>query len=277
MITQATANASTQPHHALAILARGRITVVGKLGSNTGELVSASTCTAGAGMTMASCVYSSSASGGGAFATNGAKGGDVVNGSQQVVYAGGVGGIANGNERLIPLRGGCPSGPNDLPGYTSKEGGSGGGAIQLVSSVGITIEGVIDVGGKAGGGGSDYFDMVGTLTAWFEGGGAGGGMLLEAPTITLGANAVLDAKGGDGTGCTSGTFFNCSAGGGGARPGSPPVIGTNITCDGNKPAVAGGGGGGLGRIRINTPDGVYTKASTTVENGALTAGMIETR
>ncbi len=58
-------------------------------------------------------------------------------------------------------------------------------------------------------------------------------------------------------------------------PGIAAASGTNANCgQDEKPNAAGGGGG---RIRINTKDGTYTKGSSTVENGAVTAGTIETR
>jgi hypothetical protein len=41
--------------------------------------------------------------------------------------------------------------------------------------------------------------------------------------------------------------------------------------------TSGGGGGGLGRIRINTASGAYTKASTAIEAGALSTGILTTR
>jgi hypothetical protein len=209
-ITQAQSFSNTpSQQRALVFLARGPISIIGKLASVTGSGDGLVACAAGDGVRSASCVYSASASGGGAFGTNGGKGGDVVNGTQQVVVPGGAGGIANGNDRLVPLRGGCPSGINRYSGAPNYPGAPGGGAIQLVSSVRITVSGVIDVAGAAAEGDADDPDQVGTLSAFLVSGGAGGGILLEAPEVVLATSASLDAKGGEGTGCTSTVQFNC--------------------------------------------------------------------
>jgi hypothetical protein len=41
--------------------------------------------------------------------------------------------------------------------------------------------------------------------------------------------------------------------------------------------VGGGAGGGLGRIRINTENGSYTKSTSAVEEGDVSTGIISTR
>lgn len=278
-ITQAVTTGSTSPGRALVILARGPITIVGRLGSFTGNGYGLTACNAGAGTWDQVCMYASSASGGGAFATNGGKGGDVVDSAQQIIYLnGGVGGIANGNASLVPLRGGCPSGITNWQGNPYDGPSSGGGAIHLVSSVRILVNGVIDVAGYRGYSGSDDLDNVAILSAYMGSGGAGGGILLEAPEVIVDAAAILDARGGAGASCSNTPQYNCYPGGAGAMPGVAATPGVNSNCgQDSKPNAAGAAGGGLGRIRINTQSGSYTKASSTVENGAVTAGTIETR
>ena len=188
-------------------------------------------------------------------------------------FAGGAAGLAPFGETLVPLRGGCTGGKAPAGGYIVA---AGGGAIQIVSTTKIELDGAgsIDVGG--GGGKATPWDsgMPGT------GGGGGGAILLEAPSITLrGADVVLAAKGGGGTGMNvNGTAQAIGANGGigdapaqggvysaaylkggnGATtliaPTAGPGCGTGTSC--TTPTTHGaGGGGGVGQIRFNTRDG----------------------
>jgi len=258
------------PGPAFAIVARSDIQISGLLrlyGSAGSSLTPG--CIGGRGRLRANCSYSSSGGGGGAFATNGAKGGDIPNNS----CAGGIGGIAAGVDRLVPLRGGCAGGGvDDDNGVVYEYGALGGGAIQLASRTKIYIDGVIDVLGEPG-----FADRLQPEGPIATGGGAGGAMLLEAPVVELGPNAQLLAKGGGGAaGC--GTGITCSPGGIGASVGVAATAGVDINCPANFTTTsAGAGGGGLGRLRINTRDGVYTKASSSVEEAATTSGPVSTR
>lgn len=264
---------------ALAIVARDEIRVTGELhalGAAGGVLLAG--CTGGRGLIRSACTYASSGGGGGGFATDGAKGGDVTNNSEP----GGAAGIASGSERLVPLRGGCAGGSvNNESGQPAdlEYGGPGGGAIQLSSRTNIVIDGIIDVSGAEGGGEDHYDQTAGYL---IFGGGAGGGILLEAPAVTLDVNARLSAGGGvgggdTGAGCPANT--SCSMAGSGARPGTPATAGADIACTPSTQmtAFSGGGGGGLGRVRINTATGTYTKASSAVEVASVTTGTVATR
>jgi hypothetical protein len=260
---------------AFALVARSNIEIRGSLTlSSSGARLSV--CQAGNGLITSTCEYSSTGGGGGAFATNGAKGGDIVS----ISHAGGAGGIANGNERLVPLRGGCPGGRVAYGAMVQDYlyGGGGGGALQLVSRTHVLIDGLVSVAGGAGEA-TEYEIDQGVYSYMTTGGGAGGGLLIEAPKVTLDVNARLDALGGDGGyGCAT-TDPHCTMQGIGAKPGVAATAGVNAaTCIGDgTPLVTGGGGGGMGRIRINTADGTYTKASSAVEDGVVSAGMIETR
>jgi hypothetical protein len=271
-ITRVTVSSNVYAGPGFALLARGDIRIVGllQIEPSAGSMMTAG-CRGGQGL-LRNNSCGSSAGGGGAFATNGAKGGDVPNNSEP----GGIGGIAAGNDKLVPLRGGCDGGGVDDNGgvYDYGSGATGGGAVQLVSRTRILVEGVVSAIG-AGGEGARYEQsdlVVG------GGGGAGGGILLEAPNVELIGNAQLLATGGDGASACGLANVNCSAGGKGARVGIAATAGGDINCvtDGRVTA-SGGGGGGLGRVRINTASGSYTKSSSAIEQCALTTGAISTR
>lgn len=111
------------------------------------------------------------------------------------------------------------------------------------------------------------------------GGGAGGSILLEAPHVTLGANAKLLATGGNGAQACATASTYCGAAGEGTTQTTPATKGMDVptAAGANLIISGGGGGGGLGRLRINTATGTYTKANTAVEAAAATAGMVSTR
>jgi hypothetical protein len=217
--------------------------------------------------------------GGGGYGTPGGAGGNVIAGSSS--FAGGNGGGVVGIDTVIPLRGGCGS---------SLSSGRGGGAMQLTSMKMIRVVGLIDVSGQ--GGGTQSADVGGYTTSLVSGGGAGGGILLEAPLVELGSQSRLLAKGGAGASrehdggastnqypnpggqCSDGT---CGAGGDGAIAGTDAGAGQSVTFDGSASVTAGGGGGGLGRLRINTADGTYMKSATTIEVAVTTSGVIRRR
>ncbi len=174
----------------------------------------------------------------------------------------------------MPLRGGCTGGKAPPGGYIV---GSGGGAIQIVSTtrIEITDVGVIDAGGGGGMATPRSNGMPGT------GGGGGGAILLEAPSITLrGAAVGLAAKGGGGGGTgenlngtaqaigenggradapAQGGVYNAAflkGGNGGTAqvgPTAGPGCGAATPCATTTKHGA-GGGVGVGRIRFNTRD-----------------------
>lgn len=257
-----------------AIVATGDIRVEGRVvvPDGAGE-VTLSSCLGGASYLDLDIQDLITGHGGGGHATTGAKGGDITN-----RYDGGPGGAISGTETLVPLRGGCASGSH-TPG---QPGAYGGGAIQLSSQKSIVISDVVDVRGALGG-------------------GAGGGLLIEAPKVALGPGGKLIATGGGGgVGSTrdetlavtipvrlddgqpergaSTNYIYISGGGNGAAPGVPATAGINAPYSSSPSEIgAGSGGGGLGRIRINTRDQLYTKANTSLEAGALTTGIVPTR
>lgn len=157
------------------------------------------------------------------------------------------------------LRGGCPGNLGGRP-TGALAVGSGGGAIWLISTVGITINGTINASG-AGGSGADG-DVI--LNRGGAGGGSGGMIILDAPTITIAQDGVVLAAGGGGGGGNAGLV----TGGDGENPdpGEPDVpaggglgnlglggngglSGDGATGDTNLGASGCGGGGGTGFIR----------------------------
>lgn len=270
--------ASSDTGHAIAFVAKGDIAINGTLNvvAATGGYVENS-CAGGNGTsTDQGSYYTAASGGGGAYATDGARGGNITSSTGGVLDSGGAAGTASGTANLIPLRGGCPGGgtlqfPNPNAHCTP-----GGGAIQLSSASQILVKGTIDVRGLDG-----YTDeFQGQQGEAFSacGGGAGGGVLIEAPLVVLGASASVLATGGFGGEICTTTMNGCGVGGHGATNGVAAMQGADTRLVSTVYAnTSGGGGGGLGRIRINTPDQTYTKANTTVEDGVLTVGTLATR
>jgi hypothetical protein len=150
------------------------------------------------------------------------------------------------------------------------DGGKGGGALQLTARQSITVSGKLHAGGQGGRpadadiGGSDESRRSG------GGGGGSGGMLgLEAPMITVGADAILAANGGGGGGgCNTGLAVagqdgqldttRASRGAGEDGGGDGGDGGSVTTASGQSGQSAdenrggGGGGGGVGFIIMST-------------------------
>jgi hypothetical protein len=215
-------------------------------------------------------------SGGGSFSVllPGARGGNNPPNN------GGAAGTA-ANRTLVPLAGGCAGG---LITFAGAKGGTGGGAVQIVSRtlIKVTGNGVINAGG-GGAPGATGNDVGG------GGGGSGGGVLLEAPSVTLiGSSAGIAVNGGGGSAncstgqgddgkasiavasggkCTGATITN---GGDGATGTSAATAGKDFVT-GADVNHAGGGGGGLGRIQVDTASNGFTAT-----NGAFTSGDFST-
>ncbi len=258
------------PGPGIALVARGNVTITGEViiqprvggaifGCNPGT---GSCADDGNGRAVAS------GGGGGANASDGGSGGSVISSR-----AGGIQDVASGTVALVPLRGGCSGGfagsfgPGTYP--------NGGGAIQISSGTKIDIDATIDVRGATGEG-----DRCGTTNAsMIGGGGAGGSILIEAPRVAFGINAKLLAPGGVGAqGCVGASTY-CGAAGTGATASIAASAGADVpyTSTIDTLMMAGGGGGGLGRLRVNTADAVYTKTNTTIEAAVVTTGMLRSR
>ncbi len=284
---------------ALAIVAKSDIVVSGTLAFWYDNNDSRNDATAG-GITLSGCTGGkgqqgthqnptqelSAGSGGGGHATAGTSGGGV-----DLQLSAGAGGVAMGSPELIPLRGGCSGGDA----FSATIGGTpGGGAVQLVSRTRIELMDATTINAS---GISGSFQISGPQAE--QGGGAGGGILLEAPVVTLGAASRLLVNGGPGPGgndaqgtasmttapapggiCVSTASFHCSSGGDGAGLDGPATEAALLPYT-NSPTVTsfrgGGGGGGLGYVRINTATGEHMTSSSSIVSGVLTTGIIVTR
>jgi hypothetical protein len=152
------------------------------------------------------------------------------------------GGSPYGGPELVPLIAGSSGGSQG----DRASGGAGGGAIQLVAGIQITIGMGATV--SVGGGGAAYDD------GW-AGGGSGGAILLEAPSVTMAG--TLAANGGAGNeGCRTGGCDDATNGlGSGRAAEGVEGAGSGSAADLVDGEPGDGGGGGAGRIRINSdPD-----------------------
>lgn len=236
--------------------------------------------------------------GGGGFGTAGGAGGLT-----DLAFAGAAPGVENGNAKLVPLRGGCQGGGGTVSASINPplHRGGGGGAIQFVSgrSIHLVSGGVVHVGGGGGMSGAlGHVSDTDTSPVWGPaGGGSGGGILLESLNVTIDDGAGLLATGGGGGGygacipepdgvdatpnastpsggaCPVGTN-PAAAGGAGATIGTGSVGGSTTAAN---QGSAGSGGGGLGRIRMNTVDGLYTVSVNALVRGVVTSGIVGRR
>lgn len=256
---------------ALAIVATGAITINAPISGYGASLVS---CAGGQGFDAADVPNHSVASGGGGNATNGGASGAIINDSAPGAAGGGV----HGTTSLVPLIGGCDAGLVTTDSGNTYVGAFGGGALQLSSRVAITVSARIDVSGSSG-----YTQQIQTGEQSADeistGGGGGGGLLLEAPVVSLTSAADLEAGGGDGAALCSTPSAFCSLGGAGAKTsGMPGRTAGNVTdTSQTNNYFTGGGGGGLGRVRINTPLGQIDLTENPVIVGDVSAGMLQTR
>jgi hypothetical protein len=195
--------------------------------------------------------------------------------------AGAGGGAANGNQKIGPLRMGCPGGASGTPkpvsnnsqaGANPAPGGAGGGALELSVRGSLTIANtsIVTANGAGGGGGDAHakqsapcltMDMHGCNSGG-GGGGSGGSILLEGVTVNVMGSVCAVGGGGGAGGNEAGvggdpgtTSTTCTV----ALGGKNPVAGGNGGAAGPATAGAnggggyvsnGGGGGGEGRIRI---------------------------
>jgi hypothetical protein len=276
---------SGAPGVVFAVIASGDITIAGRVVLTTAGLDS-SDCEGGSATEGSANgnVYVSGAGGGG-FATAGGAGGSVT-----TIAIGPSGGVPSGNGELIPLRGGCDGGGNPGEGVPGI-GGPGGGALQLTSLTAIRVLGTIDADGDVS---PSLLNGHHANYSAGAGGGAGGGVLLEAPTVTLGSAARVLVRGAGGTSggedfgvaqddaanqpgasCQNGDTTCLGSGGAGAAGSAMGTAGGsfNGTLPSVSQAFAGGGGGGNGRIRINTADGTFAGSAAQLTGVATTAAV----
>jgi hypothetical protein len=129
------------------------------------------------------------------------------------------------------------------------------------------------------------------------GGGAGGAILLEAPTVTLASEAAVVANGGSGaagggSGVSVETSLDATPTPGGAdlesgcqihectnggRGGSGMVAPEDGDPAAGGVTTSGAGGGSYGYVRINTRDGTFSTASSAVISPSSTSALVRTR
>jgi hypothetical protein len=207
----------------------------------------------GPGAGKGSSNTTSSSGGGGGFCGKGGKGGAAT----------ATGGASYGNPTLIPLQGGSSGG-----GLFSA---MSGGAIQLVAGREIIVRA------------TSYIDASGDGAV--TGGGAGGAILLEAPSVKVEAGAALSVNGGAGgapggqsgtrgdrtvtprPGATNADNINGGNGGAGASIDGTAGVLNAMSTDGEG---SGSGGGGAGYIRINTRTGAAEIAAGAIISPLLT-------
>jgi hypothetical protein len=208
---------------------------------------------------------------GGGGGAGGSFGGQAGNGGQ-----GNNGNRANGQAANADvgdpsrLRGGCPGqvGGNSKAG----DGGSGGGAVYLVSNGTITIMGTIDASGAGG--------IGATANNGGSGGGSGGLIVLHAAAISTTATSLVFATGGGGSGggaasgppatargqdgqdpvvglplaaAAGGTGGQLSNGNGGDGGNGSPATADSLDGRGGDASAGGGGGGGGGGFILSNP------------------------
>ncbi len=174
---------------------------------------------------------------GGGFATAGGRGGAGLAGS-----GGAAASSTEGNDTLIPLRGGCQGGSGGHAAGRSA-GGAGGGAIELSVSGTLTVSGSsarITASGGGGQTGEREEDGGG-------GGGSGGGVRLEAGTLNITGGWVTANGGGGG----SGNATNSSNGNDGENGGIATTAPTDGAADDGSggwddDGTGGNGGNGAG-------------------------------
>jgi hypothetical protein len=198
---------------------------------------------------------------GGGFGTTGGDGGDGVTGN---------GGTAS---KMLPpptLHGGCPGSDGADNGLRNGGGsrGHGGGAIVLLATAEIAIDGTVNAsGGAARGSGGGLSGGAGG-----GGGGSGGMIVLEATTVRISgacfANGGGGGEGGSGAGGNNGAESSAPGsvgaggrtgssaggdGGDGAFGATPSVPGSRGSRSGRDSGGGGGGGGGAGVIKVVAP------------------------
>jgi hypothetical protein len=223
--------------HAIALVAAGDVSVAGDIDGLAPCRGDGALGGFGAGAGPGAGQAGASAKGGGGGGNGGAGGKGGNNGSSA--------GAISGDDAITLLVGGSGGGSAG-----NNVGGAGGGALQLVSGSAITVSASINLGGCGG--------AAGTITTTgAAGGGAGGTLLLEAPRVTVAATLAVNGGGGGGLyaggdGAPSRTPASGGNGGGTGAAGATASGGDGAAASG----AAGGGGGGIGRIRVNTRDGM---------------------
>lgn len=228
----------------------------------------------GAGANPAGCnpgAMAATAGGGGFGGSYGGAGGSGGTGGS------GNGGVAAGAAQPTVLAGGCRGGDG---GGALGTGGSGGGALLLIATGQISINGTIEASGAGGLGAG----LSASIVAGGGGGGSGGMIVFDAPQFEFNNGALIAQGGGGGEGNTTvlagdvgddpnpgqpGAPAAGGSGGGGGDGGSG-ATGGPADSGGSGGALSGGGGGGGGTgfiivratgVVINGPERISPPAS----------------
>lgn len=153
------------------------------------------------------------------------------------------------------LRGGC-AGADGSAIVTPGHGGAGGGAIAIIAAS-IAVTGTVNASGAGG-------SATGAVKAGGGGGGSGGMIILDAVTITTGANTRIFANGGGGgQGGATGLGKEGQRGDDPSRPDDPADGGDGGTT---------GGHGGDGSFGNASPNGDQGGAANNSGGGAGDGG-----
>jgi hypothetical protein len=201
--------------------------------------------------------------GGGSFCGTGGYGAPGV--------TGGFGpGAPYGTASLSPLLGGSAGG-GITAGGADQSNGHGGGTIQISAAGTIQVESGAVINANGSGGVSQGNEQG-------LGGGSGGSILLEAPTVVIAG--LLEANGGEGSDDMDDGADPPVDGGVAETPGCVGGVGSAAAQinGGNGQMSAGGyggGGGGAGRIRINGTNVTLSGAVTpSVASGCASQGAL---
>lgn len=212
---------------------------------------------------------------GGSFGTVGGKGGDGDLNNTTPGHAPGGTPDATIGVPLV-LRGGCSGGPGgDGRETAGGVGGAGGGAIALISTGSIVIEGNVFASGGGGGNGAKG-PGGGSGGSGGAGGGPGGMILLDAPSIRITGRVVANGGAGGGGGGELGSgqagqdgttvdWDRRAIGGDGAMNagrGADGTTGAGPASDLDGTAADAGGGGGAGGLGVIVSYGAVEGAAT---------------
>lgn len=263
LTVEASADVRIIGSHPVIIIAQGEARILGALRAVPNEFNAGEAFGGGFGSPAASRQRGLGDGGGG-------PGTDTVGGSGGS-YCGTGGGTAPGAvygaAEVMPLRGGSAGGSGEVG-----SSGAGGGAIQIAAATQIDIasSGVIHVGGAGG-------NFGGEPTQPAAGGGSGGAVLLQAPSIRLAGTVSANGGGGGGTGVSSDSGAYATADGVAAAGGTPNGgVGSSVDDPaGSSGTDNAGGGGGAGWIRLETAmEGLDLSGvlSPSVETGCASLG-----
>ncbi|MDQ3340573.1 MAG: hypothetical protein M4D80_35905 [Myxococcota bacterium] len=252
----------------LVVIASAKLSVIGFLDAAS-HRTGANPDGPGVGAANAACNSAAGPSYAASGTGTGGGGGGGAGGTFSHAGGGGGGSVAAAAKGMpaapatAAFRAGC-SGQNGgiKAGVTTVAlGGKGGGAVYLVSSTRIYVSGVINASGAAGDSGkctcaptTSTADLQNAESYGGAGGGSGGAIILEAPTIEILTQAIMFADGGGGG---QGASRSTAGEAGAESQGTTAALGGRRTDDGGTgPSNGGPGGpGSNGALKVGMPGG----------------------